>query len=134
MVDSNQSISSLKLSDLFFKELRSYNSTNFRTLATADLRREDPVVHKAYSSVVTRYLIFCDKHPEISQSDKNMLYFQLKIDMIAFYFSEYPDGNLDYLRAFQLELLHYLKRKASKLDTSETAPQQTQVAELAAAT
>ena len=103
--------SNLELTKIFFHDLRTYNSTNFRTLATATLDKEDPVVHKAYSSVVTRYLIFCDKHPEVSQSDKNLLYFKLKIDMIAYYFSQYPDGDLNYLRAFQLELLQYLKDK-----------------------
>ena len=115
-----QVVSNIELTNLFFSELRHYNTSNFRTLATADLKKEDPVVHKAYSSVVTRYLIFCDKHPEVPQSDKNMLYFKLKIDMIAFYFSQYPDGNLDFLRAFQLELLQYLKQqKAKNSDISE---------------
>jgi len=114
-------VSNLELTNLFFKELKSYNSTNFRTLATADLTKDDPAVHKAYSSVVTRYLIFCDKHPEVSKSDKNMLYFKLKIDMIAYYFSQYPDGDLDYLKAFQLELLQYLKSKKSAEPLTDTA-------------
>lgn len=50
-----------------------------------------------------------------------MLYFKLKIDMIAYYFSQYPDGDLDYLKAFQLELLQYLKSKKSAEPLTDTA-------------
>ena len=127
----NQMVSNLELTNLFFSELKHYNTTNFRTLATADLSASDPVVHKAFSSVVTRYLIFCDKHPEVSQSDKNMLYFKLKIDMIAYYFSQYPSGNLKYLQAFQLELLQYLetqKLKNSEISKSEIAVEEATIA------
>lgn len=102
-------LSSLELTTTFFKDLKSYNSTNFRTIERADLTRDDATVHKAFSSVVTRYFIFSERHPEISDSDKRILYFKLKIDMIARYFSEYPDTNLDLLRAFQLELQQYVK-------------------------
>lgn len=97
-------LSSLELSQLFFKDLKSYNSSNFRTIEKADLSKDDAKVHKAFSSVVTRYFIFAERHPEISDAEKRILYFKLKIDMIARYFSEYPDVNLDLLKAFQLEL------------------------------
>lgn len=97
-------LSSLELVNLFFKDLKSFNSTNFRTIEKAELTKDDATVHKAFSSVVTRYFIFAERHPEISDAEKRILYFKLKIDMIARYFSEYPDVNLDLLKPFQLEL------------------------------
>lgn len=109
-------LSSLELTQTFFKDLRSYNSTNFKTIERAKLDVDDATVHKAFSSVVTRYFIFCERHPEISDQERRILYFKLKIDMIARYFSEYPDTNLDLLKAFQLELLQYLKEQRGKTD------------------
>lgn len=102
-------LSSLELTKLFFRDLKSYNSSNFRTIEKADLSQENATVHKAFSSVVTRYFIFAERHPEISDSDRRILYFKLKIDMIARYFSDYPDTNLDLLKAFQLELQQYVR-------------------------
>lgn len=103
-------LSSLEVVNLFFHDLKQYNSTNFRTLEYAKLDEEDTAtIHKAFSSVVTRYFIFSERHPEISDAEKRILYFKLKIDMIARYFSEYPDVNIDFLRAFQLELQQYVK-------------------------
>lgn len=102
-------LSSLELTQLFFKDLKTFNATNFRTLERAVLDKDDATVHKAFSSVVTRYFIFAERHPEVSSEEKRILYFKLKIDMIARYFSEYPDVNLDLLRPFQLELKEYLK-------------------------
>lgn len=101
---------------LFFSELKKYNMTNFRTIAKADLVEDDPIVHKAFSSVVTRFFIFLEKHPELTQSEGNMLFFKLKIDMIARYFSEYPASQLDELRPFQLEMHHYLKSHKEGVD------------------
>ena len=112
-------VSNLELTELFFKDLKSYNTTNFRTLANATLIEDDPVVHKAYSSVITRYWIFCDKHPEVSVEDRRMLYFKLKLDMIGQYFSEYPDGDLDMLRSFQIEVQQYIKRQKYKQHNSD---------------
>jgi len=100
---------SKQLINLFFKDLRAYNSSNFKAIATADLSVQDAAVHKAFSSAVTRYFIFREKHPEISESEHNMLYFKLKLDLVARYFSEYPDTTTDNLIAFQLELLNYIK-------------------------
>ena len=115
-------LSSLELTKLFFKDLRNYNSSNFRTIEKADLSTDDPVVHKAFSSVVTRYFIFAERHPEISKEDKRILYFKLKIDMIATYFSEYPDVNLDLLKPFQLELKRYVREsKGGNSDESNGA-------------
>lgn len=101
-------LSSLELTRTFFHDLKQYNSTNFKTIEKADLSKDDATVHKAFSSVVTRYFIFAERHPEISDEDKRILYFKLKIDMIARYFSEYPDVNLDLLKPFQLELKQHI--------------------------
>ena len=109
-------LSSLELTKLFFKDLKSYNSSNFRTIEKADLSKESATVHKAFSSVVTRYFIFAERHPEISDSDRRILYFKLKIDMIARYFSDYPDVNLDLLKAFQLELQQYVRENRGDTD------------------
>ena len=98
-----------EISRMFFKDLKGYNSTNFRTLERAELTEENATVHKAFSSVVTRYFIFAERHPEIDDTAKRILYYRLKIDMIARYFSEYPDVNLDLLKPFQLELLEFVK-------------------------
>lgn len=93
----------------FFTELKQYNSTNFKTLHTADLSSEaDVSTKKAFSSVVTRYFIFCEKHPELTSTDTHILYYQLKIDMIARYFANYPNSNINELKPFQLELQNYL--------------------------
>ncbi len=101
-------MNSLELTNLFLKELKAYNSSNFRTIEKADLSEDSAIVHKAFSSAVTRYFIFSEKHPEISDADKRILYFKLKLDMVARYFSEYPDTNTDLLRAFQLELQQFV--------------------------
>lgn len=99
--------------DQFFTELKRYNSTNFRTLRDAKLQSQDPSMIKAFSSVITRFFIFCEKHPELSEIDRRILYFQLKIDMIARFFANYPDMDTNDLIAFQTELRYYLKRNES---------------------
>lgn len=112
-------LSSLELTKIFFKDLRSYNSTNFKTIERATLDCDDATVHKAFSSVVTRYFIFAERHPEVTDAEKRILYFKLKIDMIARYFSEYPDVNLDLLRPFQLELQQYVRENRNKEDVPD---------------
>lgn len=107
-------LSSTELTNCFFFELHQYNSTNFKNILNADLSKQDPVVHKAFSSVVTRYFIFKEKHPEISEAEHNILYFKLKLDLVAKYFSEYPDTSTDNLIAFQIELKNYVKERASR--------------------
>lgn len=102
-------VSSKTLTQTFFHDLKQYNSTNFRTILKCSLNQEDATIHKAFSSVVTRYFIFSERHPEVSDTDKRILYFKLKIDMIARYFSNYPDVSIDELRPFQLELINYVK-------------------------
>lgn len=94
---------------LFFKELKQYNATNFKTLANADMHEDDAILYKSCSSVVTRYFIFREKHPEISESDMRLLYYKLRIDMIARYFSEYPAASYEDLIPFQQELKRYVK-------------------------
>ena len=104
----------------FFKELKQYNSTNFKTLHTANLADDvDVDTKKAFSSVVTRYFIFCEKHPELSVGETNMLYYKLKIDMIARYFSNYPNSNIDELKPFQLELQNYLELRRTQAEQVE---------------
>lgn len=101
--------SSKELTNLFFFDLHKFNHQNFKTIETADLSNKDTIVHKAFSSVITRYFIFRDKHPELTDVEKNILYFKLKLDLIADYFSGYPDTDTSSLLAFQLELRRYVK-------------------------
>ena len=101
--------SSKELTTLFFRDLKTFNKTNYKTMAYADLSKQDATVHKAFSSAITRYFIFREKHPEVTDVEHRMLYFKLKLDMVAAYFSEYPDTTTDNLVAFQLELQKYLK-------------------------
>lgn len=115
---------SKELTATFMKDLRTYNLTNFKTIEKADLSKKDATVHKAFSSVVTRYFIFREKHPEITDEEHKILYFKLKLDLIATYFSEYPDTTTDNLVAFQLELRKYVKeyvRRESDDSESEQA-------------
>lgn len=109
--------SSKELTDSFFGDLKRYNSTNFKAIARADLSKQDAAVHKAFSSVVTRYFIFREKHPEVTDVELKVLYFKLKLDLVAAYFSEYPDTTTDNLVAFQLELKRYIKEHSN--DESE---------------
>lgn len=101
---------------LFFHDLKQYNSTNFRTIKVSDLNKEDATIFKSFSSVVTRYFIFRERHTEISDADMRILYFKLRIDMIARYFSEYPASNVDDLRPFQSELHRYIAREKGSED------------------
>ena len=96
-MNSNQT----SISNLFFHDLKLYNSTNFRTLCRSDLTSVTPETVKAFSSVITRYFIFAEKQ-------LRMLYFQLKLDMIGRYFANYPNVNSDDLIAFQTELKYYV--------------------------
>lgn len=100
-----------ELINFFFSELHRYNNTNFKTLVEADLKHngKDPMVMKAFSSALTRYLIFQEKHPEISDEQNRIIYYKLNFDKIGRYFSEYPEVDPDYLIAFQVELRRYVK-------------------------
>lgn len=111
--------SSKELENMFFKDLKQYNTTNFKSIATADLSENSPTVHKAFSSVITRYFIFRERHPEISEVELKILYFKLKLDLIAKYFSEYPDTTTDNLVAFQIELNRYIKEVSGGADDVE---------------
>lgn len=110
---------SKELTELFFSELRHYNQPNFKAIARADLSKQDATVHKAFSSVITRYFIFREKHPEVSEVEHKMLYFKLKLDMIADYFSQYPDTTTDNLVAFQIELKKYIKEHRNQSKNKE---------------
>ena len=101
------------------KDIKRYNATNFKTILRADLSKQDPVVHKAFSSVITRYFIFREKHPEVSDTEHRILYFKLKLDMIARYFANYPDTELSNLVGFQLELKEYVKEHRKDKENEE---------------
>ena len=117
--------SSKELTEMFFSDLKRYNNSNFKAIAEADVSNQDPVVHKAFSAVITRYFIFREKHPEVTEQEHKILYFKLKLDMIATYFSEFPDTSTDNLVAFQLELKKYLKEcKHRGGDINDAAPKQ----------
>lgn len=104
-------ISSTDLANQFFADLKRYNVTNFKTIEKAELLEEDdPVVHKSFSSVITRFFIFVERHPELSETDMRMLYYKLKIDMIARYFSTFPNTDFNDLIPFQKELKAYSER------------------------
>ena len=110
--------SNSELVDMFFRELKQYNSTNFKSIERADLNHEDSKVFKSCSSVVTRYFIFKERHPEIPESDMNRLYYKLRIDMIARYFSEYPAADVSDLVPFQKELIRFVHNEREKSDTA----------------
>lgn len=96
---------------LFFTDLKKYNITNFNHLLNANLATHtyDPVALKSFSSVITRFFIFKEKHPEISDDEGQLLYYKLKLDMISRYFSQLPDGSPEDLVAFQKELKEFIK-------------------------
>lgn len=97
-----------KLKEQFFSELKQYNGTNFRALREADLSTPTPSALKAFNSTITRYFIFSEKHPEISADEMRILYYQLKLDMVARYFANYPAASIDELKPFQLELQNFI--------------------------
>ena len=111
--------SSKELTNTFFSDLKRYNESNFKTIERADLSKQDAIVHKAFSSVLTRYFIFKEKHPEVSEVENKMLYFKLKLDMIATYFSEYPETTTNNLVAFQLELKKYVQENNKRLEEAK---------------
>ena len=98
-----------ELTTCFFGDLKKYNNSNFKTLEKADLSKDgdSPMVRKAFSSVITRYFIFREKHPEITDEENKILYYKLKLDLVARYFSEYPETSTDNLVGFQVELKNY---------------------------
>lgn len=114
--------SSKELTDSFFADLKRFNRSNFMTIVKADLSKQDATVHKAFSSIVTRYFIFREKHPEVTDEEHKILYFKLKLDLVAAYFSEYPDTTTDNLVAFQLELRRYNKEQQKRGKDEEDEP------------
>lgn len=50
-----------------------------------------------------------------------MLYFKLRIDMVARFFSEYPAGNIEDLRPFQQELRRYIEYEQSHSEGGDVA-------------
>lgn len=107
----------LDLCNLFLSELKQYNSTNYRTLVSAKvIDTSDAVIHKAFSSVVTRFFIFKEKHPELTESEIRILYFKLGIDTVAQYFSEYPEGDINLLMSFQSKLTAYAHKVEEEIE------------------
>ena len=100
-----------ELINLFFFELKHYNSSNFKTLERANLAQgdDDPIVRKAFASVITRFNIFCEKHPELDKVSTRIIYYKLGIDKIGQYFSEFPDATVEKFMSFQVELKNYVK-------------------------
>lgn len=109
-----------ELTDCFFKDLHSFNSSNFKTIAKADLSVKDATTHKAFSSAITRYFIFREKHPEISEEEFKILYFVLSLDLVAAYFAEYPETTTDNLVAFQLHVKKYIKEHNKQFKEGES--------------
>lgn len=107
-------MNSNELVTLFFNELRDFNSTNFKILRTLDVTLENSKVYKSCSSVITRYFIFREHHPEIPEASMKLLYFKLRLDLIARYFSEYPAANIEDLKPFQRELQLYMEADEKK--------------------
>lgn len=107
-----------ELTTCFFRDLKKYNSSNFKTLEKADLYTDgdSPMVRKAFSSVITRYFIFREKHPEITDEENKILYYKLKLDLVARYFSEYPETTTDNLIGFQVELRNYVKENKEHVE------------------
>ena len=112
-------MNSNQLAQTFFKELKVYNLSNFKTLAKADLSTNDATVHKAFSSVITRFFIFREKHPELTEGEFNLLYYKLKLDLIADYFRKYPDASTDTLVAFQTELNNYIQETKGEIEDEQ---------------
>lgn len=104
-----------ELINLFFKDLRNYNPTNFTSLLKLDFEHGTYKFYKACSSVVTRYFIFCERHPEIPEEDLKILYYQLGIDMIAKFFSEFPASDVENLKSFQSVLKSHSTGPATKV-------------------
>lgn len=115
-----------ELINLFFSDLKRYNSSNFKTLEKADLAKDgdSPMVRKSFSSVITRYFIFREKHPEITDEENRILYYKLKLDLVAKYFSEYPETSTGNLVAFQIELRNYVKEHREVLEVTDTQTEQ----------
>lgn len=114
------------LINCFFGDLKRYNSSNFKTLEKADLTKDgdSPMVRKSFSSVITRYFIFREKHPEITDEENRILYYKLKLDLVAKYFSEYPETSTDNLVAFQIELRNYVKEHREVIEVTDTQTEQ----------
>ena len=74
------------------------------------------MVRKSFSSVITRYFIFREKHPEITDEENKILYYKLKLDLVARYFSEYPETTTDNLVGFQVELRNYVKENKEHIE------------------
>lgn len=101
---------------MFFKELKEYNPTNFRAILRSDLSKPGPGIYKTFSSVVTRYFIFCEHHPEVDPITLRILFFDAGIDTIAAYFASYNNSDLTDLIEFQNKLVEFCNRSREVQD------------------
>lgn len=106
------SLSSVEeLSEAFFSDLKKFNKSNFKTLQRIDVEDISPTLLKSFSSVVTRFFIFAERHPELEDIDLKMLYYKLNIDRVSRYFSMFPSGDCVDLKPFQEELRYFSNNK-----------------------
>jgi hypothetical protein len=95
-------------SKMFFNMTRGHNSTNWRKLVAA-FQDETPTLNqptwKALSSLVTRYWLFIEKNPDMSESDRHMLYYILGIDRIGKLIATHPRCSDEDFRSLQEQLL-----------------------------
>ncbi len=99
------------LATIFFTDLKRYNKSNFKTIEKLDLDESSPTLLKSFSSVVTRFFIFAERHPDLGDMELKMLYYKLNIDRVSRYFSMYPSGDSLDLKPFQEELRYFVKTK-----------------------
>ena len=63
--------------------------------------------------------------PKIKIKENNIenkvLYFKLKLDLVAKYFSEYPETSTDNLIAFQIELRNYVREHGAEVEIIKEA-------------
>lgn len=103
------------LATIFFNDLKRYNKSNFKTLERLDVDELSPTLLKSFSSVVTRFFIFAERHPELGDMELKMLYYKLNVDRVSRYFSMYPSGDCLDLKPFQEELRYFVKTKGGEI-------------------
>jgi hypothetical protein len=95
-------------SKMFMNITQHYNSTNWRKLVNC-VKSETPVLDqptwKALTSLSTRYWLFVEKNPEMSESDRHMLYFLIGMDRIGKLMATFPRCSDEDFRSLQEQLL-----------------------------
>lgn len=84
---------------LFLHELFKYNKNNYEQLhKSTNLDELDINVYKAATSLITRYFIWVQNHPELSEDEVNQMFYILSLDEILQAISEFPQIPVDKLR------------------------------------